>query len=125
MKSLFIIPLVLMSLVSFPSWGNEIKGSYICNYKILSDGSTDTILIKVSSSGLKSQYLDMKTPSEYKLIHKNSKTGVSVFQFHTFVLILSPTNNDKFIKFNSHRFVRDDENNDRLSRGSCTRSYIN
>ena len=114
-----------MSLVSFPSWENEIKGSYICNYKILSDGSTDTMLIKVSSSGLKSQYLDMKGKSEYKLIDKNSKTGVSVFQWHNSILILSPTNNDKIIKFNKHRFVIDDENKDRLSRGSCKRSYVN
>jgi len=60
MRMSFIIPLALMSLLSFPSWRIEIKGNYICNYKLLSDGSSDTTLIKVSSSGLVSQLLDSR-----------------------------------------------------------------
>jgi hypothetical protein len=124
MRKLFVIHLVLISLMSFPSWGSEINGSYICNYKLLSDGSSDTTLIKVSSSGLVSQHLDSRWKSNYQLIHKNSETGVSVFQFHVFVLILSPTDNDDRIEWNGHSFV-EGEDNDRLSRGFCKRSYIN
>jgi hypothetical protein len=124
MRTLFIIPLVLMSLVSSPSWGAEITGSYICEYRMLSDGSSDTKLIKVSSSGLISQYLDSSFKYDYKLIHKNPETGVSVFQKHVSVLILSPTDNDDRIELNNHSFV-EGEGNDRLSRGSCKRSYIN
>ena len=124
MRPLFIIPMVLMTLVSSPSWGNEIKGSYICNYKLLSDGSSDTKFIKVSNSGLISQYLDSSFKHDYKLIHRNPETGVSVFQNYVFVLILSPTDNDDRIELNGHSFV-EGEGNDRLSRGSCKRSYIN
>lgn len=123
-KPLYIISLVLMSLMSFPSWGSEINGSYICNYKLLSDGSSDTTLIKVSSSGLVSQHLDSRWKFNYQLIHKNSETGVSVFQYYKTVLILSPTYNDDRIEWNYHSFV-EGEGNDRLSRGFCKRSYIN
>ena len=124
MRPLFFMPLVLISLVSFPIWGSEIKGSYICNYKFLSDGSSDTTLIKVSRSGLVSQHLDSSWKFDYTLIHKNSETGVSVFQYYFTVLILSPTDNDDRIEWNGHSFV-EGEGNDRLSRGSCKRSYIN
>ena len=124
MRTLFIIPLVLMSLVSFPSWGYEIKGSYFCNYKFFEDGSLGQSLIEVSSSGLILQYIDMKAKPEFKLIHKHPRTGVSVFQFQYSVLILSPTNNYDRIEYNNHHFVGG-EGNDMLSQGICKRSYIN
>ena len=91
---------------------------------MLDDGSSDTKLIKVSSTGLVSQHLDSSFKSEYKLIHENSETGVSVFQFHVFVIILSPTKNDNIVEYNGHYFFEGD-GNDVLSSGRCKRSYIN
>ena len=122
MKYLLIIPLVIMSLVSFPSWGNEITGKYICEQEF-EDGSTNQFLIDVSDSSLSKQYLKHDIKRDYKRIFKSPHFGTSVFTSDPSLIILSRIDKNNVIEINQYQFI--DGSDDEFIRGHCERSYIN
>ena len=111
-----------MSLVSSPSWGNEIKGKYICKLKF-PDGSSNRFLIDVSELSLSQQYLTDPIKGDFELIFRSPHFGTSIFKADPSFIILSRTDNKEVIEINQYQFI--DGGDDKFIRGRCKRSYVN
>ena len=122
MRTLFIIPLVLMSLVSFPSWGKGISGQFLCKLEF-PDGSSDQYLIEVEKTILKLKHHKYPINNEYQLIFKNSKYNTLIFEMFPSVIFLSPGNKDKEIEFHEYRFYSDSK--DIFRSGICEGPFMN
>ena len=122
MRTLFIIPLVLMSLLSFPSWGKGISGQFLCEVEYR-DGSSDQFFVEVEKTTLTLKNPKYSNNKEYQLIYENSDYHTAIFEMFPSFSILSPGTIDKEIEF--HRYSNYRYSRDLFESGVCVGPLVN